>query len=490
MKVYFLNPPFVSNGKLLPKFLRCTRWQGEVSLGGTYWYPIWLSYATGIIEDAGYKAKLVDASAKEWGVPAVRNDIDAFDPDIVVIDSNFASVKNDIDVFAQLKQDGDFLSVLVGPPASQFHEAMLEDGNVDVVGRYEYDLTIRDIAAATEEGTDLGVIPGISYRRDGRIVQTPDRPFMSSEQLDAIPFVTRVYKNHLDIRDYMLSHTLYPMVQVFTARGCPNRCTFCSWPRTFTGTKLRARSVTNIVDEFEFVSNELPAVKEIFIEDDTFTINKQRVREICTEVQKRDLDTRWSCNARATLDYETMQIMKSAGCRLIDVGYESGSDQILKNIKKGVTTADSKAFTVDAKKAGLKILGDFIFGLPEETEDTIKQTIQFIKEIKPDMLQIAVATPIPGTEFYQWVSENGYLVEHDSSKTIDEHGFQRPVISYPNMSSDDLVCSVESALKEYYLSGSFARIAIRNILSRDGLWELTGLLKSARAFLKHANRSS
>jgi len=256
------------------------------------------------------------------------------------------------------------------------------------------------------------------------------------------------------------------------------------------GTKFRARSVTNVVDEFEYVSNELPAVKEIFVEDDTFTIDKKRVREVCIEVQKRDLDVRWSCNARATLDYETMRIMKSAGCRLIDVGYESGSDQILKNIKKGVTTTGTKAFTVDAKRAGLKILGDFIFGLPEETEDTIQQTIQFIKEIKPDMLQIAVATPIPGTEFYQWVSDNGYLVESDSAKTIDEHGFQRPVISYPNLSSDDLVCSVESALKEYYFSASFAVTAMRNILSRDGLWELTGLLKSARVFLTRGKRSS
>jgi radical SAM superfamily enzyme YgiQ (UPF0313 family) len=489
MKVYFLHPPFVSNGKTLSKFHRCTRWQGVVSLGGTYWYPIWLSYATGVIEDAGYQAKLVDASAKGWRVPEVRNDIDAFNPNILVIESNFASVKNDIDIIRQLKQDGDFLSVLVGPPASQFHEAMLEGDDVDVVGRYEYDLTIRDIAAATEQGTDLGEVPGIVYRQGGSTVKTPDRPFMTSEQLDAIPFVTSVYKNHLDIRDYTLSHALYPMVQIFTARGCPNQCTFCSWPRTFMGRKFRSRSVANVVDEFEYVSNELPEVKEIFVEDDTFTIDKKRVREVCSEIKKRDLNVRWSCNARATLDYETMRVMKSAGCRLIDVGYESGSDRILKNIKKGVTTADTKAFTASAKRAGLKILGDFIFGLPEETDDTIQQTIQFIKEVKPDMLQIAVATPIPGTEFYQWISENGFLVESDSSKTIDEHGFQRCVISYPDLSSDDLVRNVESALKEYYFSASFARIAMRNILGRDGLWELTGLLKSARTFLKHANRS-
>ena len=135
MKVYFLHPPFVSNGKTLSKFHRCERWQGGVSLGGTYFYPIWLSYATGVIEDIGYQAKLVDASAKEWGVPEVKNDFTAFDPDILVIESNFASVKNDIDIIGQLKQDADFLSVLVGPPASQFHEAMLQDDHVDVVGK-------------------------------------------------------------------------------------------------------------------------------------------------------------------------------------------------------------------------------------------------------------------------------------------------------------------------------------------------------------------
>jgi radical SAM superfamily enzyme YgiQ (UPF0313 family) len=490
VRVYLLNAPFVSNGKTLSKFHRSERWQGGVSLGGTFWYPIWLSYATGVVEDVGYQAKLVDAPAKGWGVPEVKSDIDVFDPDILVIESSFASVKNDIDIVTQLKQGSDFLSVLVGPPASQFHEAMLKDDHVDVVARYEYDLTIRDIAAATEEGDDFREVLGISYRRDSHTVQTPDRPFMTRQQLDAIPFVTSVYKNHLDIRDYVLNHTLYPMVQVFTARGCPNRCTFCSWPSTFTGRKFRARSVSNVVDEFEFVSNELPTVKEIFVEDDTFTINKKRVREICEEIERREINVRWSCNARVTLDYETMRIMKSAGCRLLDVGYESGSEKILKNIKKGIKTEDSRRFTADAKKAGLKILADFIFGLPEETEETIQQTVRFIKEIKPDLLQISVATPIPGTEFYQWVSDNGYLLESDPRKTIDENGYQRCVISYPNLVTEDLVCRVEEALKDYYISPSYAKIAMRNILGRDGLYELAGLIKSARVFLKHVRSSS
>lgn len=489
MKIYLLHPPFVSDGKTLTKYHRCTRWQGVVALGGTYWYPIWLSYATGVLEDAGYTARLVDAAARGWELPAVARDVDSFDPDIVVIEVNFSSVKNDVAILGQLKQDRDFLSVLVGPPASQFDDSMLENDHVNIVARYEYDFTVKDIAAALDDGADFATVSGISFRNDGRVLKTRDRPFSTSEQLDGVPFVTKVYRNHLNIRDYTLSHSLHPMVQIFTARGCPNRCTFCSWPSTFTGRKFRARSVGNVVDEFEYVSNEFTEVKEIFIEDDTFTANKHRVREICSELQKRKLDVRWSCNARATLDYETMRLMKSAGCRLIDVGYESGSDQILRNIKKGVNAGDTKAFTVEAKKAGLKILADFIFGLPEESKETIQETIKFIKEIKPDMLQIAVATPIPGTEFYKWVLDNDYLVESDVSRTIDEHGYQRCVISYPDLSSKDLVDSVEAALKEYYFSASYARIAARNVLSQDGVWELTGLLRSARVFLKHAARS-
>lgn len=256
------------------------------------------------------------------------------------------------------------------------------------------------------------------------------------------------------------------------------------------GTTYRMRSAPNVVDEFEYVNDQLPMVKEIFIEDDTFTIDRKRVRAICSEIEQRGLDVRWSCNARANLDYGTMRAMKSAGCRLLDVGYESGSDRILENIKKGVKTEASKAFAADARRAGLKILGDFIFGLPGETEDTIRQSRRFIKDIKPDLLQIAIATPIPGTEFYDWASDNGYLVESDPSKTIDEKGLQRCVISYPNLSSSDLVTSVESALKDYYFSASYARVAARNILGKDGWYELTGLIKSARVFLKHVNRSS
>jgi len=487
MKIYMLHPPFVLNGQEIPKFFRCTRWQGGTTRGGTYWYPIWLSYATGVVESNGHKVRLVDAPAWNWKLKDVINDAKKFSPDLVVVDSNFSSLKNDCNIAKLLKDETGAISVLVGPPASQFPEKILNSG-IDIVARFEYDFTIGDIAEAIEEGKSLENVKGISYMENSKIIHNPDREFATSDELDRIPFVSKVYKKHLNIKDYFLSHTLYPMVQIFTGRGCPNRCTFCSWPKTLMGRKYRVRSVKNVVDEFEYITKELPEVKEIFIEDDTFTINKKRIRDICNEIIKRKLDITWSCNARANLDYETMKVMKEAGCRLLDVGYESGSDEILKNIKKGITTKESRRFTEDAKRAGLMILADFIFGLPGETKETAEQTIRFVKEIKPNIVQFAVATPIPGTEFYDYVKENGFLLVEDLEESLDEEGFQKCIISYPEFTKEDIEEYVNRALKEYYLSLSFIPIAMKNVLRKNGLHELKGMIMSAKVFMKYLNR--
>jgi radical SAM superfamily enzyme YgiQ (UPF0313 family) len=231
-----------------------------------------------------------------------------------------------------------------------------------------------------------------------------------------------------------------------------------------------------------------PEVKEIFIEDDTFTINNKLVREVCEEIKRRKIDVTWSCNARADMDYETMKKMKEAGCRLLIVGYESGSDEILKNIKKGVTTEQMKNFTNAAKKARLMIHGDFIFGLPGETKETADKTVKFIKELKPNILQVAVATPIPGTEFYNWVKENGFLLVDDLEDSLDKEGFQKCIISYPEFTKEDIENYVDRALKGYYLSPSYIPIAMRNILRKNGLQELKLMLRAATMFYKYLGR--
>lgn len=481
MKIYLLNPPFIKN------FVRCGRWQGVAARGKTLYYPLWLAYAAGFLEKEGHEIRLIDAIALDWERDDVFHDVIDFQPEIVVVDSNFSSLKNDINISNLIKEKTRATTVIVGPPASQFPEKIVEDG-VDFAARLEFEQTIKEIADAIITKDDFSSIKGISYKKEGQLIHNSDREPTTSKFLDEIPFVSEVYKKHLNIKDYFLSHSFYPMVQIFTGRGCPNYCTFCSWPETLMGRKYRVRSVKNVVDEFQYVSQELPEVKEIFIEDDSFTIDKNRLIEFCDELKKRDIKISWSCQSRADLDYETMRIMKDAGCRLLDVGYESGNNEILQNIKKGTNVNQLREFTINAKKASLKILADFVIGFPGETNETAEQTINFIKEIKPDILQIAVATPMPGTEFYKYCEEGNYLLTDDLSESLDESGFQKCIISYPNLTSDKISSLVDKALKDYYLNVSYIPIALKNITGNNGLNELKSLMTSAKMYFSYIRR--
>lgn len=473
MKLYFLNPPY------FPHFGRGMRWQ-DTGRGGTLYYPIWLSYAAAAAEQ-DHEVRLVDAPAWDWSREDVVSDVMNFKPDMIITDSSFPSLKNDLEVAAGIKRHYNTTIVLVGPPASQFPDDILDNG-IDIAARYEYDFTIKEVADNIEQGEGLEDVRGISYRADGKIVHNPDREFTSSGELDTIPFVSKVYDKHLNIRDYFLGSSLYPEVQIFTGRGCPYLCTFCSWTQTLMGRKYRVRSTANVLDELEWIQDNLD-VKEVFFEDDTFTINKQRVLEFCRQYKERDLDITWACNARVDLDQETMGAMKKANCRLLIAGYESGSDEILKNVKKGSSVKQIRQFADNAHKADLLVHGDFVIGLPGETKETIEITKRLIKDVKADLLQVSVASPFPGTEFYDWCRENGYLLTDDPNEYLDEQGHQKAVVSYPWLSAEEITAAVDGILKEYYVSLSYVPLAVRQVMRRQGLDEMRRLWYSTRMFL-------
>jgi len=481
MRIYLLNPPY------FPHFGRSARWQ-DTGRAGTLYYPIWLSYATALLEQE-HEPRLVDAPAWSWATEDVIEDIGKFKPDLLVIDSSFPSLNNDISVAKAIKDVYPAVTtVLVGPPASQYATSILGHTAIDIVARWEYDFTLKALARILEERGDLSSVDGISYRINGEIVHNPDRAFSTSADLDTIPFVSKVYKKYLHIEDYFLGQSLYPEVQIFTGRGCPNQCTFCAWPQTLTGRRYRVRSISSVLDELAWIEANLN-VKEVFFEDDTFTISKERVLEFCKGYHARGLSTTWSCNARAnTLDLETMQAMKKANCRLLIAGYESGVDSILQAIKKGITTDQIRQFAKNARKAGLLVHGDIIIGLPGETKETIEQTRSLIWEVKPDILQVAVASPFPGTEFYNWCKDNEYLLTSDPNEYLDDSGHQKAIISYPALSNEEMVRAANKILREYYLSAGYVPLAMRQIFRKNAVAETKRLWFSAKMFLGYAVR--
>jgi radical SAM superfamily enzyme YgiQ (UPF0313 family) len=263
--------------------------------------------------------------------------------------------------------------------------------------------------------------------------------------MDELPFVVDVYRRDLTVENYLIGYLLHPYVSLYTGRGCRSKCTFCLWPQTVGGHRYRTRSAEHVADEIALAARYFPQVKEYFFDDDTFTDDLPRAEAIARRLGK--LGVTWSCNAKANVPYETLKVLKDNGLRLLLVGYESGNQKILNHIKKGIRLDIARRFTKDAKSLGIKIHGTFIVGLPEETRETIEETIRFACEIDPDTIQVSIAAPYPGTELYREALERGWL---DGSELVDGRGVQVSGLSYPHLARTEIFDSLETFYRRFY----------------------------------------
>ncbi len=263
-----------------------------------------------------------------------------------------------------------------------------------------------------------------------------------------------IYKRDLKIEDYFIGYLKHPYVSIYTGRGCRSKCTFCLWPQTVGGHRYRVRSVANVLAEAQWIKDNMPEVQELMFDDDTFTdsANMERVHEIARGLHAQGWT--WSCNAKANVSYESLKIMKDNGLRLLLVGYESGDDQILHNIKKGLRTDIARQFTENCRKLGIKVHGTFILGLPGETKETIAKTIEFAKEINPHTIQVSLAAPYPGTTLYKQAIENGWLEATKAVNLVDNKGVQIAQISYPHLSTEEIFHGVETFYRSFYFRPS------------------------------------
>jgi hopanoid biosynthesis associated radical SAM protein HpnJ len=464
LKTLFLNPPSFENFDGGAG----SRWPATREIE-SFWYPVWLAYPTGMLEGA----RLLDAPSHHVsGEETIKI---ARDYEFLVLFTSTPGFPGDILLAKAIKQANPTIKIaFVGPHVTVLPEKSLRDcPEIDFICRKEFDYSVVDYA----KGKPLAEITGVSYlQADGKVVHNPDAPQL--QDLDALPHVTEVYKRDLDVKNYNVPFLLHPYVALYTTRGCPAQCTFCLWPQTLSGHPWRKRSTDDVAAEMAKAKQLWPDVKEFFFDDDTFNIQKARTVELCAKL--KPLGLTWSCTSRVTTDYETLKAMKEAGCRLLIVGYESGDQQILKNIKKGATVERARQFTKDCHKLGLVVHGDFILGLPGETHETINNTIAFAKELDVETIQVSVAHAYPGTELYDQVVKNGNIV--GDNKMVDEGGHQLAQIQYPGLPADDIMSAVHRFYDEYY----FRPKAVYRIL-RKAMFDSNDrkrLYKEAKSFLK------
>lgn len=441
-KIFLLNPPFRY------RFSRSQRSPG-VTKSGTFYYPIWLATATGVLEQHGFKAHLLDASADNLTRQECYRVLREFNPDLVVMDTSTASIRNDLEIAGEIKEALKCKIMMVGTHVSATSEETLACGkNVDFIARKEYEETLLELAEALEEGKDVSQVEGLSYRPNGHIVHNPDREFRKI--LDHFPFVSKIYKKYLNYRRYGYSITRYPMVTIMSSRGCPYRCHFCLYPQTFTGHKFRIRSVENMVEEMKYIKAAFPDIEDLFIEDDTFTVDRKRVHEFCDLVIKEKLNMAWTANARADLDIDTLKHMRAAGNRLLCVGFESYDPDVLDKMEKRIRYDGLQAFVQNAKSADVMIHGCFMFGNPGDTHQTFQSTLKFAKSLPLSSAQFFPIMAYPGTALYTELKEKGYLKTEDYSQWVDEHGFHNSVVSYPHLSSQEIVTACNRAKAHFH----------------------------------------
>ncbi|MEK6972537.1 MAG: radical SAM protein [archaeon] len=476
MKILMLNPPFKH------KYSRSSR-SPAVTKGGTIYYPLWLAYATAALEKEGFEAKLIDAPAENLSFEDVLKVTEEFKPDLIVSETSTASIYSDVEIATKLKKATNAFLVLVGTHPSALPEETLKiSGEIDAIAIHEYDYTLREIAQKIQaKKLNLEMITGIAYQKNGKIFKNKDRELI--ENLDEIPFVSAVYKKHLNIKNYFYSANLYPEITIVTGRGCPYQCKFCVWPQVLQGQAYRKRSIENVFEEFKYIKETFPEAKEIFIEDDTFTADRERVKKFCDLLIKNSLKITWSCNSRADVDLETLQKMKQAGCRLLCVGVESGSQEILNNIRKGTTIEGIKKFMKDSKKAGILVHGCFMLGNQGETKETIRKTIEFAKELNPDTAQFFPIMVYPGTETYEEFKKSGFLTTNKFDEWLTKDGQHNSIISRPGLSNYELVELCDEARREFYLRPKYIFSKIKQAFLHPK--EFVRIAKASKTFFKY-----
>lgn len=420
---------------------------------------MFLSYAAGNAEADGNEIQLIDSPAMGLDLDATVEGIRKFQPELLILSTSTPSILNDLKVVRRLKEEfGKPIAIMGTHASAEPLESLEMEPALDYCIIGEADRTVCKLAKLLQgEIARPSDIAGLAYRTEnGKTDFQPEGPKI--EDLDNIPWVSKTYRKYLYdcYKKYFYGANLNPIIVILTGRGCPNRCSYCVIPQTINGHVFRKRSPKDVVDELEYIKANFEDLGEVFFEDDTFTADPKHVRAICELILERNLKITWSCNARADVPLELLQLMKKAGGREMCVGFESASPEVLQNIHKGVKNTDKAIeFTKNARKAGFLVHGCFMVGNPGDTPATLRMTLDYAKKLNPNTAQFYPIMAYPGTEAYKEALESGALKTRDYNQWLDKDGFHRTTIQRGELTSQALVDFCDKARREFYLRPSY-----------------------------------
>lgn len=400
MKVLLLHPP---NNDVYSKFDR----------GILKRLPIGLAYIAAAIRDAGFELEILDAEALNMGIKECVALIQKKDIDILGITATTPLITIAHQIAKEVKAHNLAIETILGGPhaSSMPSETLKVFVSFDYIVLGEGELTIAELLKTIDRGKIPYNIAGVGFRDNGKIIINKKRDFI--KDLDSVSLPLRdIFPNekYLDPTNYSGTYTL-----AVTSRGCPYNCIFCGSASVW-GKSIRFRSAENILDELEIIVEKLK-IKNITFSDDTFTLKKERVLKLCKGIIERKLGINFHCSSRAdTIDEDRILALKKAGCQGIGFGFESGDNDILKVIKKGITVDDIRRAAELTKKHGLQAYASYMLGNPGETNETIKKTIELALELKTDRTQFCIATPFPGTELWAMAKQQNKIKHKDFSE--------------------------------------------------------------------------
>ncbi len=442
MRVVLVNSPWVSDEQFT-SVKAGARWPHIRSRKKTlpyYPYPFAMAYATANLIRAGHQATLLDAVALEISAEKALKTVIDREPDLVVIETSTPSIYVDLEFAKRLTEKLDVPIVFSGPHATALPEEVLSNSTAIAVLRGEYDETIVDLVSTLESRGELGEVLGLSWRSNESVKNNPDHPLIQA--LDELPYPER---DSLQMEKYTdPACKKFPNVSILTSRGCPYSCVFCLESTVFFHSpSFRRRRPECVVDEMLYVKEKFNA-REIYFDDSSFTASRNHARAVAEEILKRDLKIPWSAMADARVDDDTLKLLRRANCIGLKFGVETADRDRMEAIQKNLDLDHVQRFVATCKKLGIATHGTFMFGLPGETRESLRKTLEYAEQLRCTTSQFSVATPFPGTPFYDQAVQEGWLITDDWSRW---DGAGSSVLAYPDCSQEDILEALELARK-------------------------------------------